>query len=231
MCIRDSLRIELARLNVERFEAIDTAVELLRIVLDDDAGNGDAVVTLSELYEKAHRDEELAELLSAQIEGARQRGDTQAELRFQVRLGEIYDTRIQDRTKAIATYQTVLERDGSHRGALEALARLHPASKQPAAAARVLDRLRAVEHGREARRPRGTPGGVDEAQRANSTAGRPPATGAVAPQSGPAMLWARRLGLSTGAPVAWLLASSAMATMPSATSTSISVKPRAGGRR
>ena len=159
---RSALRIELARLNVERFEAIDTAVELLRIVLDDDAGNGDAVVTLSELYEKAHRDEELAELLSAQIEGARQRGDTQAELRFQVRLGEIYDTRIQDRTKAIATYQTVLERDGSHRGALEALARLHQAGNELAAAASVLDRLIAVSTGDEAVRLCGTLADVHE---------------------------------------------------------------------
>lgn len=160
---RSALRIELARLNVAQFQAVDTAVELLKTVLEDEPGNGDAVVMLSELFEKAQRDEELAELLSGQIEGARQRGDTQAELRFQVRLGEIYDTRLHDRAKAIETYQAVLDREASHRGALEALARLYQAGGEQAEAAKVLERLIGVSEGDEALRLCGTLADVHEA--------------------------------------------------------------------
>ena len=147
---RSALRLELARLNVEHFEAVDTAVDLLKTVLEDEPGNSDAVVALSELYEKAKRDEELAELLQQQIEGASRRGDTDAELRFQVRLGEIYDTRLGDRTKAIDTYQAVLARDASHRGALEALSRLHSADGNQAESAKFLDRLLGLSEGAEA---------------------------------------------------------------------------------
>lgn len=159
---RSALRLELAKLNVERFELTDAAVELLRIVLDDDAGNGDAVVMLSELYEAAQRDEELAELLSAQIEGAKTRGDMQAELRFQVRLGEIYETRLNDRNKAIAMYQAVLAREASHQGALEALARLYQAGGQLTEAAQALDSLIGVSEGAEAVRLAGSLADVHE---------------------------------------------------------------------
>lgn len=159
---RSALRIDLARLDIERFQAVDAAVQLLRTVLEDEPGNGDAVVMLSELYEKAQRDEELAELLSSQIESAKGRGDVQAELRFQVRLGEIYDTRLKDRSRAIETYQAVLERDASHRGALEALARLHQAGGNLEEAARTLDRLIGVSEGAEAVRLCGTVADVHE---------------------------------------------------------------------
>ncbi len=148
--LRGTLRIELARLNLEHFEALDTAVELLRIVLEEEEGRADAVVFLSELYEKAQRDEELAELLTQQIALAKARSDTAAELEFEVRLGEIYETRLGDRQKAIQTYSTVLARDDGHRGALEALARLHQADGNSKEAAIVIDRLLVLSEGQEA---------------------------------------------------------------------------------
>ena len=75
-------------------------------MLDDEPGRADAVVALSELYEKTKRDEDLAELLSAQIERrAASAATSQAELRFQVRLGEVYDSRLGDRERAIETYR------------------------------------------------------------------------------------------------------------------------------
>ncbi|HEY3237610.1 MAG TPA: tetratricopeptide repeat protein, partial [Polyangiaceae bacterium] len=147
---RMALRIELARLNQEQFKAPDTAIELLRSVLDDEPGHTDAVVALSELYEQTQRDAELAELLSSQIAGARERSDTEAELRFQVRLGEVYESRLKDSARAIETYRSVLERDSSHRGALEALARLYSAENQDAEAAKILDQLLGMSEGEAA---------------------------------------------------------------------------------
>jgi tetratricopeptide (TPR) repeat protein len=147
---RSELRLELAKLNAEKFGSTDTAIDLVRAVLEDDPGRADAVVVLSELYEKTQRDEELAELLSSQIDAARGRGDAQAELRFQVRLGEIYETRLNDRARAIETYQSVLERDPSHRGALECVARLSASEGKLEQAAQALDRLLATSNGAEA---------------------------------------------------------------------------------
>jgi tetratricopeptide (TPR) repeat protein len=147
---RGDLRMELARLNVERFQNLDAAVELSKTMLEEEDGRADAVVFLSELYEKAGRDEELAELLNQQIAGAKSRGDTAAELEFDVRLGEIYETRLGDRGKAIATYRAVLDRDDRHPGALEALARLYQADSNLPEAATILDKLLSLADGAEA---------------------------------------------------------------------------------
>lgn len=139
--LRGTLRMELAKLSQERFNANDDAIDLLRAVLEDEPSRAEAVVALSELYEKTERDEELAELLNEQISSAKDRDDTEAELKFQVRLGEVYESRLNDTTKAIDTYNTVLERDAEHRGALEALARLHEAAGNNEDAAEALAKL------------------------------------------------------------------------------------------
>lgn len=147
---RGTLRLELAKLNEEQFEAPDRAIDILRAVLDEEPSRSEAVVALSELYEKTERDEELADLLTAQIAAAVERGDVDAELTFRVRLGEIYDSRLSDRPKAIAAYREVLERQADHRGALEALARLYQADESYKDAAEILDRLLAMSEGEEA---------------------------------------------------------------------------------
>jgi len=144
---RSVLRMELAKLNEERFQALDTAIELLRAVIDDEPGRPDAVVALSELYEKTKRDEDLADLLSGQISAAQERGDIAGELSFQVRLGEVYDSRLGDRERAIETYRAVLARDARHSGALEALARLLQSENRLPEAAQVLDQLLAASAG------------------------------------------------------------------------------------
>jgi len=147
---RSVLRLELAKLSEERFQALDTAIELLRAVLDDEPGRADAVVALSELYEKTKRDEDLADLLSAQISAAQGRGDVAGELSFQVRLGEVYDSRLGDRERAIETYRAVLARDATHAGALEALARLLQSENRLPEAAQVLDQLLTASTGENA---------------------------------------------------------------------------------
>ena len=138
---RTVLRLELSQLNRDKFQSLDTAIDLLRAILEEEPGQSEAVVALSELYEKTQRDEELADLLSTQISAAQSRGDTASELRFQVRLGEVYDSRLGDRGRAIDTYRGVLERDPNHQGALEALARLYKAQNDLPAATDVVSKL------------------------------------------------------------------------------------------
>ncbi|MCC6215752.1 MAG: tetratricopeptide repeat protein [Polyangiaceae bacterium] len=147
---RSALRLELARLHASRFDDASAAIELLRAVIEDDPARAEAVVELSALFEKLGRDEDLAELLAGQIRAAEMRGDLEAELAFQVRLGEVYESRLNDRARAIATYQAVLGRSAAHRGALESLARLHQAGAEHADAARVLERLLDLSEGRDA---------------------------------------------------------------------------------
>jgi tetratricopeptide (TPR) repeat protein len=147
---RSLLRIELARLNEQQYRAFDTAIALLHAVLEEQPGHGDAEVALSQLLEKTKRDEELAELLHSQIQGAHDRGDTEAELRFQVRLGEVYESRLKDRVRAIATYRGVLERQPRHRDAQQALARLYQDTGEHAEAAQALEALLDLSQGEDA---------------------------------------------------------------------------------
>jgi tetratricopeptide (TPR) repeat protein len=145
---RTALRLELARL--QSSTSSDDAIETLRSVLDEDPTQSDAVLLLSQLYEKAGRDEELAELLSSQIARAKERGDNASELSLTVRLGDIYESRLGDVGSAIETYQAVLARDASHRGALESLARLHEGKGDLRNTSDVLEKLLGLSEGEEA---------------------------------------------------------------------------------
>ncbi len=120
---RAALRIELAKLQDSRGETRE-ATDTLRAILDENPTNSEAVIALSQLFEKHGQDDELAELLSVQLGQAQDRGDGVAELALQVRLAEVYESRLNDTPRALAAYEAVLVRDPSHRGALEAVARL-----------------------------------------------------------------------------------------------------------
>ncbi|HEX8790523.1 MAG TPA: tetratricopeptide repeat protein [Polyangiaceae bacterium] len=121
---RAALRMDLAKLQSERFHAPVDAIETLRSVLDEDPAHSEAVLKLSQLYEQTGRDADLAELLKAQLDGARERGDAAAELSLLVRLGEVQESRLGDVTAAQEAYEQVLEREPTHRQALEAVARI-----------------------------------------------------------------------------------------------------------
>jgi tetratricopeptide (TPR) repeat protein len=121
---RARLRLDLARLQEEKFSAPRDAVDTLREILDEEPTHEGAVTALSLLLEKTGQDEELADLLSTQIDRAHDRGDAAVELALQVRLGEVFETRLKDTPRALAAYEAVLDREPAHRGALEAVARL-----------------------------------------------------------------------------------------------------------
>ncbi len=121
---RSALRLELSRLQNERFRSGEDAIETLRAILDEEPNHPQAVLMLSELYELTGRDAELADLLRAQLDSSRERGDVASELGLLVRLGEVQERRLDDVTAAQETYEQVLERDAANRGALEAIARM-----------------------------------------------------------------------------------------------------------
>jgi tetratricopeptide (TPR) repeat protein len=121
---RSALRLDLARLEETAFQSAPQAASTLRAILDEEPGHTDAVLALSQLLERTGQDEELAELLNEQIELARGRNDESAELALRLRLGEVFEGRLNDTTRALASFQQVLEKDPNQRKALEAVARL-----------------------------------------------------------------------------------------------------------
>ena len=147
---RSALRLESAAICLEKLDALQEATEHLRAVLDEEPSNEKATLLLSQLYEKTGRDEELAELLTTQIDLAKERGDLSAELSYRVRLGEVQESRLNDAAKAIETYRAVLEREAGHKGALLALARLYEQKGQKADAAKTLETILAAATGADA---------------------------------------------------------------------------------
>jgi tetratricopeptide (TPR) repeat protein len=121
---RSLLRLDLARLQEKRFQSPKDAADTLRAILEEEPGHTEAVLALSQLLETSGLDEELADLLHDQIRLAESRGDAEAELSLQIRLGEIFERRLKDTTRALATYETVLEKAPTHQRALEAVARI-----------------------------------------------------------------------------------------------------------
>jgi tetratricopeptide (TPR) repeat protein len=121
---RSTLRLDLARLEETAFQSPAQAATTLRAVLEEEPGHTDAVLALSQLLERTGQDEELADLLNEQIELARGRNDEPGELALRIRLGEVFEGRLNDTTRALASFQQVLGKDPLHRKALEAVARL-----------------------------------------------------------------------------------------------------------
>jgi golgin subfamily B member 1 len=149
---RTTLRLELSKLqavSAKKGSAQD-AIDTLRSVLEEDPANHDAVLALSQLYETAGRDDDLASLLDSQISLAKDRSDTSAELSLTVRLGEIYESRLGNTVKAIETYEAVLNREPEHKQALEALGRLFEAKGELRKAAIALEKLLGVSEGGDA---------------------------------------------------------------------------------
>ncbi len=147
---RIELRLESASICVEKLDALTEATEHLRAILDEDAGHEKATLMLSQLLEKSGRDQELAELLTQQIERAVEQGDVPKEQSFRVRLGEVYETRLNDVPKAIETYKEVVERTKDHKGARLALARLHEQRGEKSDAAEMLEPVLGASDGAEA---------------------------------------------------------------------------------
>ncbi|WP_394849047.1 tetratricopeptide repeat protein [Pendulispora brunnea] len=120
---RTLLRLDLSKLEME-LDRTTEAIDTLRAILDEVPSHGEAVLALSTLFERTGQDEELAELLNTQIDRAERDQDAVKELALKVRLGEVFETRLKDTPRAIATFEAVLEREPEHRAALEAVARL-----------------------------------------------------------------------------------------------------------
>jgi tetratricopeptide (TPR) repeat protein len=122
--LRSALRIDLARLQLERFESPRDATDTLRAIIEEEPDHEEAASLLHSIFEKGAQHAELADLQAALVERARVEGDAALELSRMLLLGEIVEQRVKDARRALETYEQILERDPHHRVALEAVARL-----------------------------------------------------------------------------------------------------------
>jgi tetratricopeptide (TPR) repeat protein len=147
---RTALRLESAAICIDKLGVETEATDHLRAILEEDQGNEKATLLLSTLLEKSGRDQDLADLLASQIELAQNQGALDKELAFRVRLGEVFETRLNDIGKAIETYKEVIGKASSHKGARLSLARLHEQKGEKAEAARMLENVMEGVSGEEA---------------------------------------------------------------------------------
>ncbi|MCP4674274.1 MAG: tetratricopeptide repeat protein [Deltaproteobacteria bacterium] len=151
MADRDEDRVvlykRLAVLHETRFEEFEDAIGHLSEVLMIDPGDTEAAEGLERLYTKTERWQDLVELLENQADRARDAGDGEGELGLLVRIGEIYNERLDDTERATDIYERVLERDPEHTRALAALARLYEAAADWEQCAEVLTKAAAAGRG------------------------------------------------------------------------------------
>lgn len=147
---RASLRIDLARLQLEKFEHARDAIDTLRAVLQEGPDDGAAAALLATIFEREGQHAELADLQASLVERARALGDRELELSRMVALGELLEHRVNDARRALDTFEQILEKDARHRGALEAVARLAEERRAWDKAERALAALLEVTAGAEA---------------------------------------------------------------------------------
>jgi tetratricopeptide (TPR) repeat protein len=143
------LRLELAELRAGKLGDVDTAIELLRGLVEDQPNHVGAVLKLTELYESQSRFEDLAELLSERIHAYASQGLTEERTQCELRLAALYEENLGEPAKAMSVLEEVLARDPARRDALLSMSKLQESQGQRELAAETLARLVDQSEGQE----------------------------------------------------------------------------------
>jgi tetratricopeptide (TPR) repeat protein len=136
-----ALRLELIELRAAHLGDSAGAAELLRDLVGDQPSNVEAVQKLIELYEKEHKYEDLAQLLSERVAYYESQALPDEQLRNELRLVEVYRDQLGETGKAVSVLEDVLARNPDEVSALSQLATLHETLGHPGEAVLVLSRL------------------------------------------------------------------------------------------
>ncbi|MCL2779080.1 MAG: tetratricopeptide repeat protein [Polyangiaceae bacterium] len=146
---RSKLRLEHVRIGVEKLGLPDDdAANELREIVDDDPSSVEAAVLLGTILERTGRDADLADLLSHQLDTARDRKDAEAVISLSRRLGALLERT--NRNQACVVYYAALDWDPQAPDLLLALERLHEQEGQQSARAEIMERRLALATGSEA---------------------------------------------------------------------------------
>ena len=113
-----------AQIYEEVLENADRSIDVYRQVLNVDENDRDAIDALERLYIRLERWEPLKDIYSKKAELASDPEDKKAMLFV---LGQVYDRELKDSTRAIETYQTILDLDPEDVTSIQALDRLYQA--------------------------------------------------------------------------------------------------------
>ena len=113
-----------AQIYEEVLENADRSIDVYRQVLGVDENDRDAIDALERLYIRLERWEPLKDIYSKKAELASDPEDKKAMLFV---LGQVYDRELKDSTRAIETYQTILDLDPDDVTSIQALDRLYQA--------------------------------------------------------------------------------------------------------
>lgn len=124
---RASLLVRLANLLEETLDDVEGAIAAHRQRLDIDPADTDALRSLEKLYERSSEWQKLIGVLQSRDAAI---DDAQEQERIALRIGEIYETKLDDTDNAIVAYNDALSRFGPEPATLQALARLYGASEK-----------------------------------------------------------------------------------------------------
>jgi tetratricopeptide (TPR) repeat protein len=144
---RARLRLERARMAVD--EDQEKAVALLKEVIEESPGEGDAAAVLAELLEKLGRRDELAALIQRQLDAAKDREDKVGIVELTLKLGTLLEQQW-DEQGALDAYHAALDWDPKSRVLLRQIVRVGMGRDDALALGDALEQLLSVEEGEAA---------------------------------------------------------------------------------
>lgn len=115
---RERVLGKMASVSAEGLSNVDHSIALYRELLEKNSRNEQAFEALTGLLDRTNRAEELRELLTWKLQFT---VDPRELVRLNDRLGRVLLERLDRPEDAIAPFKAVLDRDGRHKGAMEAL--------------------------------------------------------------------------------------------------------------
>ncbi len=145
---RKSLLFKAASLNEEILGDVDAAIAIHTDILADEAGEPNALDALERLYTGKEDWTELLNVYNAKIEIAQ---DDETRKMIYGIMGELQETKLEDKDGAVETYQRILSIDPEDNSALEALDRLYIAINDMTNLLDILERREAIAQDDESR--------------------------------------------------------------------------------
>ena len=124
---RRDLRAKLAHVLENELQRIEEAIAVHRDALESDGSDLDAMMALERLFSQEEKWPELADMLQSHFEIATNDDERRS---LQMRLAEIADEKLHDRSRAIDAYEVLRNAFGADAAVLAALVRLYEAAEK-----------------------------------------------------------------------------------------------------
>jgi len=121
---KKALLFKTSRIEEERLYEPTAAIRTYREILDLDGDDEEATLHLDRLYSELARWQDLSELLMRRIERADRAGHANKWTGLKLRLGELYEQKLNDLGRAVDCYEETLQRDRKNGSAVASLERL-----------------------------------------------------------------------------------------------------------